>query len=91
VANPEPAAETENGNDPFADLEPIRAIEKLDDQGRPYLSPWDVDPAVVDLQQRAKDADLPVEVSGIYDDQTLAIILAFQYSQGLIPDGVVAP
>ena len=78
-------------DDPFADLEPVRAIEKLDDQGRPYLSPWDVDPAVADLQQRALDAGLPVEVSGVYDDQTLAIILAFQYSQGLVPDGVVGP
>jgi lipoprotein-anchoring transpeptidase ErfK/SrfK len=30
-------------------------------------------------------------VSGVYDDETLAIILAFQYSQGLVPDGVVGP
>lgn len=78
-------------DDPFAGLEPVRAIDKLDDQGRPYLSPWDVDPAVADLQQRALDADLPVEVSGVYDDETLAVILAFQYSQGLVSDGVVGP
>lgn len=78
-------------SDPFADLEPFRAIEQLDDQGRPYLSPWDVDPAVAELQQMAMDAELPVEVSGVYDDDTLAIVLAFQYSQGLVPDGVVGP
>ncbi|MCP4306620.1 MAG: murein L,D-transpeptidase [bacterium] len=79
------------GSDPFADLEPVRAIEQLDDEGRPYLSPWDVDPAVAELQQLAADAGLPVEVSGVYDDETLAIILALQYSQGLVPDGVVGP
>jgi len=78
-------------DDAFADLEPVRAIEQLDDQGRPYLSPWDVDPAVADLQQRAVDAGLPVEVSGVYDDDTLAVILAFQYSQGLVSDGIIGP
>lgn len=78
-------------DDVFGDLEPVRAIGELDSQGRPYLSPWDVDPAVADLQQQAVDAGLPVEVSGVYDDETLAIILAFQYSQGLVPDGVVGP
>lgn len=77
--------------DPFADLEPHRAIEQLDSEGRPYLSPWDVDSAVVDLQERAKNAGLPVEVTGVYDDDTLAIVLAFQYSQGLTPDGVIGP
>ncbi len=69
----------------------MRAIEQLDNEGRPYLSPWDVDPAVAELQQLAADAGLPVEVSEVYDDETLAIILAFQYSQGLVPDGVVGP
>ena len=76
---------------PFTDLEPVRAIEEVDSRGRPYLSPWDVDPAVADLQQQAVDAGLPVEVTGVYDDETLAIILAFQYSQDLVPDGVVGP
>ncbi|MDJ0952316.1 MAG: L,D-transpeptidase family protein [Acidimicrobiia bacterium] len=76
---------------PFADLESVRAIEQLDDQGRPYLSPWDVDPAVADLQQRAVDAGLDVQVTGVYDDDTLAVVMAFQYSQGLVPDGVVGP
>ncbi len=78
-------------DDQFADLEPVRAIEQLDEQGRPYLSPWDVDPAVADLQQRAVDAGLPVEVTGVYDDETLAVVLAFQYSQDLVPDGVIGP
>ena len=78
-------------SDPFADLESVRAIEQLDDNGRPYLSPWDVDPAVAELQQLAKDAGLPVQVSGVYDDDTLALVLAFQYSQGLVPDGVIGP
>jgi peptidoglycan hydrolase-like protein with peptidoglycan-binding domain len=76
---------------PYADLDPVRAIDQVDDQGRPYLSPWDVDPAVADLQQLAVDAGLPVEVTGVYDDDTLAIVLAFQYSQNLVPDGVVGP
>ena len=76
---------------PFTDLEPVRAIEEVDSRGRPYLSPWDVDPAVADLQQQAVDAGLPVEVTGVYDDETLAIVLAFQYSQDLVPDGVVGP
>lgn len=80
-----------SSSDPFADLEPVRAIEQLDEEGRPYLSPWDVDPAVADLQQQAADAGLPVEVSGVYDDETLATVLAFQYSQDLVPDGVVGP
>jgi len=75
----------------FGDLEPFRAITELDAQGRPYLSPWDVDPAVADLQRKAVDAGIPVEVTGVYDDDTLAIVLAFQYSQGLVPDGVVGP
>lgn len=75
----------------FGDLEPVRAIEQLDEQGRPYLSPWDVDPAVADLQQQAVDAGLPVEVTGVYDDATLAVVLAFQYSQELVPDGVIGP
>lgn len=78
-------------DDPFADLEPVRAIDEVDDVGRPYLSPWDVDPAVAELQQTAADAGLPVEVTGVYDDDTLAVVLAFQYSQGLVPDGVIGP
>ena len=78
-------------DDPFADLDPVRAIDQLDDAGRPYLSPWDVDPAVAELQQKAVDAGLPVEVTGVYDDDTLAVVLAFQYSQGLLPDGIIGP
>ncbi|MDX2344575.1 MAG: peptidoglycan-binding domain-containing protein, partial [Acidimicrobiia bacterium] len=78
-------------DDPYGDLDPVRAIDQLDEAGRPYLSPWDVDPAVADLQQRAVDAGLPVEVSGVYDDETLAVVLAFQYSQDLVPDGVIGP
>lgn len=85
------AAAACGGNDPFSDLEPVRAIDAVDDAGRPYLSPWDVDPAVAELQQKAVDAGLPVEVSGVYDDNTLAIVLAFQYSQGLVPDGIIGP
>ncbi|MDJ0663313.1 MAG: L,D-transpeptidase family protein [Acidimicrobiia bacterium] len=85
------AAGCGGSDDPFADLDPVRAIEQLDEQGRPYLSPWDVDPAVADLQQRAVDAGLPVEVTGVYDDETLAVVLAFQYSQDLVPDGIIGP
>lgn len=85
------AAGCGGSDDQFADLEPVRAIEQLDEHGRPYLSPWDVDPAVADLQERAADAGLPVEVTGVYDDDTLAVVLAFQYSQGLVPDGVIGP
>ena len=71
--------------------EPFRAIETTDDQGRPYLSPQDVDPAVSEMQQRFADWDLPVQVSGVYDDDTLAVVMAFQYSQELVPDGVIGP
>ena len=71
--------------------EPFRAIETTDDQGRPYLSPQDVDPAVSEMQQHFADWDLPVPVSGVYDDDTLAVVMAFQYSQELVPDGVIGP
>jgi len=46
---------------------------------------------VAELQQRMKDQDLPVEVTGTYDDPTLAVVLAFQYSQGLVADGIIGP
>lgn len=70
---------------------PFRAIETLDAQGRPYLSPQDVDPTVSEVQQQFAAWDLPVEVSGVYDDETLAVVMAFQYSQSLVPDGVIGP
>ena len=82
----ESAASTDAGS-----TEPFRAIETIDDQGRPYLSPQDVDPAVSDVQQQFADWGLPAEISGVYDDETLAIVMAFQYSQELVPDGVIGP
>ncbi len=66
-------------------------VDKVDDEGRHILSPQDVAPEVAEIQQIFADRDLPIEVNGVYDDETLALMLAFQYSQGLVPDGVVGP
>jgi lipoprotein-anchoring transpeptidase ErfK/SrfK len=73
----------------FSQDEIYYAVDQLDDEGRRILSPQDVGPVVAQMQQNFADADLPVEVTGVYDDDTLALVLAFQYSQGLVPDGVV--
>jgi peptidoglycan hydrolase-like protein with peptidoglycan-binding domain len=65
--------------------------DAVDDEGRHLLSPQDYAPEVAEIQQLFNEWDVPVGVSGEYDDDTLALVMAFQYTQGLVPDGVVGP
>jgi len=60
-----------------------------DPLGRPFLSPGDEGDDVVALQRRLIDLGGAVDDSGVYDDATLAAVLQFQRSQGLVADGIV--
>lgn len=60
-----------------------------DPKGRPFLSPGDEGDDVVAMQRRLIDLGGAVDDSGVYDDATLAAVLQFQRSQGLVADGIV--
>jgi len=60
-----------------------------DPKGRPFLSQGDEGDDVVAMQRRLIELGSRVDDSGIYDDATLAAVLTFQKSQGLVTDGIV--
>ncbi|MFM7068028.1 MAG: L,D-transpeptidase family protein [Actinomycetes bacterium] len=60
-----------------------------DPKVRPFLSPGDEGDDVVALQRRLIALSQRVDDSGLYDDATLAAVLNFQRSQGLVTDGIV--
>jgi hypothetical protein len=71
---------------------PLYQTDKVDSNGRPILVPGDFCPEIEEIQRSVNALDIKgVELTenGEYDDPTLAVILAFQYSQGLQPDGVI--
>jgi lipoprotein-anchoring transpeptidase ErfK/SrfK len=71
---------------------PLYQTGKSDSKGRPILVPGDFCPEVEEIQRSVNALEIEgVELAenGEYDDPTLAVILAFQYSQGLQPDGVI--
>ncbi len=75
-------------------LETYYQSGKKDSKGRPILVPGDQGPEVLKIQKIVNDAKvkgISLEETGVYDDETLAIMLAFQYRQGLQPDGVIGP
>jgi peptidoglycan hydrolase-like protein with peptidoglycan-binding domain len=61
-----------------------------DPQGRLYLHHGDSGPDVTTMQERLVELGAPIgKPDGIYGDQTLHAVLAFQRSEGLTADGVV--
>ena len=61
-----------------------------DPQGRFYLHQGDEGPDVETLQARLIELGAPLDgADGVYGDQTLHAVLAFQRSEGLTADGVV--
>lgn len=48
-------------------------------------------PSVLNMQQTLKGIGYPIELTGIFDDQTVETIRQFQTFFGLKPDGIVGP
>jgi len=48
-------------------------------------------PEVLDVQKTLIDIGYPVELTGIYDEQTVRNITGFQKEFGLAPDGIIGP
>ena len=75
-------------------LETYYQSGKKDSKGRPILVPGDQGPEVLKIQKVVNDAKvkgISLKETGVYDDETLAIMLAFQCRHGLQPDGVIGP
>ena len=97
VTSPEAVPTTIDAPDAVVPPEPTAPPDEFalgketptDPRGRPFLSPGDEGDDVVALQRRLIELGGGVDDSGAYDDATLAAVLQFQRSQGLVPDGIV--
>ena len=97
ITSPDAAPTTIDAPDDVVPPEPTAPPDEFavgkdtpkDPKGRPFLSPGDEGDDVVALQRRLIDLGGGVDDSGVYDDATLAAVLQFQRTQGLVADGIV--
>jgi peptidoglycan hydrolase-like protein with peptidoglycan-binding domain len=57
----------------------------------PTLRPWDVEPAVVELQELLRAHGFRVSVTGEFDSSTEDAVLIFQRRKGVRVDAIVGP
>lgn len=56
-----------------------------------FVEAGDGGPAVSDIQRRLAELGHAIEISGTFDDATVAAVQSFQANRNLPPDGVVGP
>lgn len=80
----EMGAQTSNG---LAEVVAWRSVQT----GKNILRPGDEGPAVTMLQRQLQRAGMDVDLSGVYDEKTQALVNEVQKQNGWAPDGAVGP